>query len=112
VSQETLQGCIRVFLEQQGEDGRIVPLHELPVGRSRWRCGACARPMTRIALRGVRADRCESCRFLLLEPGAAALISRRVLVSARVRARLLASTRGRPRPEWVLVDSIRQGDPG
>lgn len=100
VSQDVLLGCIRAFLEQEGEDSRIVPLLESPAGAGKWTCMNCSRPMVRIKLRGVSVDRCDDCRFLFLETGAVALISRRVLASARSPKRTLPLTRSK------LLESI------
>jgi hypothetical protein len=105
-----LRGCIRAFLEQEGEDGRIVALLESPGGASVHACATCRGPMVRVKLRGVTVDRCGGCGFLFLEAGAVALISRRVLISARAPKRLLPMTRSK-RFESMLMNPTRYGIP-
>jgi Zn-finger nucleic acid-binding protein len=105
-----LRGCIRVFLEQEGEDGRVVALLESPGGASERACATCRLPMVRIKLRGVPVDRCDACRFLFLEAGAVALISRRVLISARSPQHSHPLTR-RKRLESMLMNPTRHGIP-
>jgi Zn-finger nucleic acid-binding protein len=87
VAQSTLEGCVQAFLEQEGEHGAVPPLLESPAGASGIDCANCGCRMIRVRLRGVEVDRCAGCRFVLLEPGVAALISRRVLARARALAR-------------------------
>jgi hypothetical protein len=105
VAQTTLVGCVRAFMEQEGERGSHPLLLESPAGASPLACANCSGPMVRVRLRGIEVDRCDVCRFVLLEPGVVALISRRVLASARalagcgdVRRVTSAPSRGPGRP--------------
>jgi Zn-finger nucleic acid-binding protein len=77
-----LASCIGAFLEQSGADARIVTLLERPGGPSAYHCPDCVESLTRVNLRGVAVERCDTCHHVLLEPGEAGLIFRRVLLTA------------------------------
>jgi DNA-directed RNA polymerase subunit RPC12/RpoP len=70
------------LLEDHGFSETLVAFHERPSGEDKFQCSSCKRTLTRVILRGVDAYRCSGCSFVLLEAGAVALISQRVLVSA------------------------------
>lgn len=111
VAQEVLRDGVAEFLERLGHEGAIVPLHERPLGRTDLRCPSCSALLFGVALRGVTALSCESCRHVFLKPAEIDLISQRVLLSAR-------SPKGRqplsrnPILQEILENAGRSGNAG
>jgi Zn-finger nucleic acid-binding protein len=82
LSAADLTTAIRSYAADHGAALKTIALMEGPTRPSALRCPECFSSLQSIALRGVEAERCPSCRGVFLDPGESETIAKRVIVSS------------------------------